>query len=108
FAYPIATYQEVKRDAMQAILNAFSTLEKEDGAGIQILMRPAHSSWRKAASAVASKKRKGKDGKKGGDAVIGFTKDLFGALSKPPEEKKDGGAPGKDLSSLEQATLDAI
>ena len=36
FAYPIGTYQEIKRDTMQALLNAFSNLTKEDGAGIQI------------------------------------------------------------------------
>jgi len=106
FAYPIATYQDLKRDAMQAILNAFSTLEKEDGAGIQILMRPAESSWRKAASTVASKKRKGKEGKKGGAAVLQASRDLFTAFVKPLEEKKED--KGKDLSSLEQATLDAI
>ena len=41
FAYPIATYQELKRDPMQTILNSFSSLDKEDGAGIQFLLRPA-------------------------------------------------------------------
>ena len=49
FAYPIATYQDLKRDGMQALLNALSTLGKEDGAGIQILMRPANPGWRKTA-----------------------------------------------------------
>ena len=34
FAYPIATYQDIKRDGMQALLNAMSTLGKEDGAAI--------------------------------------------------------------------------
>src|SRR5882724_2647441 len=53
FAYPIATYQDLKRDGMQALLNALSTLDKEDGAGIQILMRPANPSWRKTASELA-------------------------------------------------------
>jgi hypothetical protein len=53
FAYPISTYQDLKRDAMQALLNAMSGLGKEDGAGVQILMRPADSSWRKKALAVA-------------------------------------------------------
>ncbi len=45
---------------MQAVLNALATLDKEDGAGIQILLRPADSSWRKAAVALATKKRKEK------------------------------------------------
>ncbi len=110
FAYPIATYQDLKRDAMQALLNSLSTLDREDGAGIQILMRPADPSWRKDASGVASKKRKGDDSKKGGEKVFALGKDFATALVKPPEPKKDGGGPSPkpELSSLEQATLDAI
>ncbi len=102
YAYPIATFQDLKRDAMQSLLNAMSTLDKEDGAGIQILMRPADSGWRKKASAVASKKRKGKD-KKGGMALV---RQFFGAITKPPEDKGDSDKP--NLSSSEQQILDAI
>ena len=111
FAYPIATYQDLKRDAMQALLNALSTLDKEDGVGIQILMRPADPSWRKEASAIASNKRKGSDSKKGGEKLLGLTRDVAVAFVKPPEAKKgdSGGSSNKpELSSLEQATLDAI
>ncbi len=108
FAYPIATFQDLKRDAMQALLNSMATLDKEDGAGIQILMRPADPAWRKEASALASKKRKGDD-KKGSQKALGVTRDLAMAFVKPPEAKKDdGGGSKKELSSLEQATLDAI
>ncbi len=105
FAYPIATYQDLKRDSMQALLNAMSTLGKEDGAGIQILMRPANPGWRKAASDVASRKRKGHKGF-GASALM---RDMAQAFVKPPE-----GGSGEDskkppeLSNLEQATLDAI
>jgi hypothetical protein len=109
FAYPIATYQDLKRDAMQAFLNALSTLDKDDGAAIQILMRPADPAWRKEASSVASKKRKGNDSKKTGDRVLALGKDVVTALVKPPEGKKsEGGSDKPELSSLEQATLDAI
>lgn len=108
FAYPISTYQDLKRDSIQALLNALATLEREDGAGIQILMRPADPSWRSEASDVARKKRDGGGGsKKGGEAVLAFGKDLVTALAKPPEGKKDGGNK-PELSSLEQATLDSI
>jgi len=105
YAYPIATYQDLKRDAMQALLNALSTLGKEDGAAIQILMRPAESGWRKHASSVASKKRKGE--KKSGAA--GLAKSFATALVKPPEgDSKEVGSKPTELSNLEQATLDAI
>lgn len=110
FAYPIATYQDLKRDAMQALLNAMSTLNKEDGVAVQILMRPADSSWRKTASEVASKKRKGKDNKKKGhEQLFTLSKDVAKAFVKPPETKDDkGGEKKNELSSLEQAVLDSI
>lgn len=105
FAYPIATYQDLKRDALQSVLDALSTLQKEDGAGIQILLRPADSSWRKTASTLASKKRKGDDKKLG---IGGLAKDVAVAFVKTPGDKKDSGGDKKELSNLEQSTLDAI
>lgn len=109
YAYPIATFQELKRDSMQTLLNALSTLDKEDGAGIQILLRPANSSWRKDAQSVASKKRKGEKDRSGMDNLFWWSKQLFTAISKPPEDKsgKDGDQK-KDISNLDQSIVDAI
>jgi hypothetical protein len=108
YAYPIATYQDVKRDAMQALLNSLSTLDKEDGAGIQILMRPADPVWRKNAVGVASKKRKGGEGKKGAEKAFSLGKDIATAFVKPPEAKDDKGESKKDLSGLDQSIIDSI
>jgi hypothetical protein len=107
YAYPIATYQDLKRDGMQALLNALSGLGKEDGAGIQILMRPADPGWTKKATSIASNKRKGNDKKLFSG---GLAKDVATAFVKPPEGGgKDGGEAKKpELSNLEQATYDAI
>lgn len=108
YAYPIATYQDLKRDAMQSILNALSTLEKDDGAGIQILMRPADPFWRKNAVAFASKKRKGKDKKKGAISSGGWLRQIFAAPFKPPEDKGDKKDGGSDLSGVDQELINAI
>jgi hypothetical protein len=105
FAYPIATYQDLKRDALQSILNALSSLEANDGAAIQILFRPTDNSWRKQASAHASKKRKGND--KNANASL-LARQMVTALVKPPESKEEGSSPKKELSSLEQSVVDAI
>jgi len=104
FAYPIATYQDLKRDALQSILNALSSLEANDGAAIQILFRPADNGWRKEASSHASKKRKGQD--KSVNASL-LARQMVTALVKPPDAKEEG-APKKELSSLEQSVLDSI
>jgi hypothetical protein len=107
-AYPIATFQDLKRDTMQSVLNAMSGLEKEDGAGIQILIRPADSAWRKNALSKADKKRKGKDGKKStGSKVSGWFGDLAYAMWKPPEEKESK-PEDKQLSGADQSVVDAI
>lgn len=111
FAYPIATYQDLKRDAMQALLNSMSTLDREDGAAIQILLRPANPDWRKKANDLAGQKRKGDDkDKKGAAQFGGIAKDIATAFVKPPEAKEDkkGDDKKKDLSSLDQAILDSI
>jgi hypothetical protein len=104
FAYPIATYQEAKRDATRAILNALSGATREDGVGIQILIRPALSGWAKTASDIANQIRKNKGVKKG----MNFqAKGIIEALWKPPETSEVK-TEDKQLSSTEQGTVDAI
>jgi hypothetical protein len=109
FAYPIATYQDLKRDTIQALLNAMGGFEKHDGGAIQILIRPADPEWRKTANTLADKKKKGTDKKNGVLENAGsLTKEVFTALAKPPEGKESGGKPDKELSSLEQSIVDAM
>jgi len=109
YAYPIATYQDLKRDAMQSILNSLSSLGKDDGAGIQILMRPASSSWRKNAQDVATKKRKGKKDKKGLEILSWWMRELFLAFFRSPDpNKNEKDADKKDLSPMEQSISDSI
>lgn len=107
-AYPISTYLELKRDTMGALLNALSTLDKEDGAGIQILLRPADSQWRKNAHAVASKKRKGKEKKKGGELAFWWLKQVFIAPVKPPEDRSEKKKEEEGPSAVDQSLAEAI
>ncbi|QQS17832.1 ATP-binding protein [Candidatus Saccharibacteria bacterium] len=104
FAYPIATYQDLKRDAFQSILNALSTMENEDGAAIQLLFRPADTAWRKTATDFATAKKKGTDK---GLSAGALARDLVTAFVKPPEPKEEKDKP-KEISSIEQSVIDAI
>lgn len=107
FAYPIANYQEIKRDAMQSVLNALSTLEKEDGAGIQILLRPANPNWRKTAAALVSQKKKGESsGKPIGQSAVSFLNTIAG--SKASESKGSSESPQEKMSNLDKSVLDSI
>lgn len=105
YVYSIATYQETKTDPMQSLLNSLANLSKEDGAGIQILIRPANSKWIKNSLSFAGRIKKDK-GKKSGVASLGI-KGVGEALWKPPEAKEVK-PEDKQLSSLEQARVDSI
>ena len=105
YSYPIATYQDSKRDAMQALLNVMSSLSREDGAAVQVLLRPASDKWVKTSLARTAKIRKDKTNGTGAGLVS--MKDIAGALWKPPENKEKQ-PEEKQLSTLEQATVDSI
>lgn len=110
YMYPIATYEESKRDASRALLNALSSAAKEDGIGIQFLLRPAKEGWAQKSEAYTESMRKDKGKKKGMFGGSGVAGDLLEALWKPPSSQKDEQTKpeDKELSSLEKAEIDAI
>lgn len=109
YIYPIATYEESKRDASRALLNAMSSANKEDGVGVQFLLRPAKEGWARKSEAHTEKIRKDKGKKTGLFGSSALTGDLLEVLWKPPEDKKDEVKPeDKQLNSLEQAEVEAI
>lgn len=107
FVYPIATYQESKRDASRALLNALSAASRDDGVAVQILLRPAREGWAKNSVLAAEKITKDKGKKKAGVGGLIAPKDLMEALWRPPESG-DAKPEDKQLTSLEQATVEAI
>jgi len=108
YSYPIATYQETKRDGMRALLNALSTASRDDGAAVQIMMRPAPDGWEKNAVSTAGGIRKDK-GKKSSTGLKGLVnpREVMEALWKAPEQK-DVKPEDKQLTTIEQATVEAI
>jgi len=107
FVYPIATYQESKRDAARALLNALSAAKREDGIAVQLLLRPANEGWAKSSINAANKIKKDKGQKKSGVGGVIGVKDLMEALWKPPETG-DIKPEDKQLTSLEQSLVEAI
>ena len=60
---PIATYEDTKRDASMGILNALSNLNKDEGAAVQILFRPADKNWSDGPKSYIEDLQKGKIGR---------------------------------------------
>lgn len=105
---PIATFQESKRDSMRAIINALSVAGKEDGVGIQILIRPAYEGWAKKIEKTAKNIR---DGKKDGGSVGGWMSnvgDLLEVLWKPPGISETENSTPKQISGTKQAKVESL
>lgn len=45
YYYPIRTYQRMTADPLNNLTNVLSKLEPEEGAAIQIMLRPKHNGW---------------------------------------------------------------
>ena len=111
FAYPIATYQESKRDAMRAIINALSSASKEDGAGIQILLRPASSEWSKTIERAVKNIKDGKKKIFGGGGFfdsLAYFGEILEALWKPPSTTGKESSEIKEVSGTNQAKIEAM
>jgi hypothetical protein len=107
YVHPIATYEESKRDASMALLNALSTATREDGAVIQLMFRPAASTWTRNSIFSANKIKKDKGIRPVGLGGMFNPRSLMEALWRPPEVKETK-PEEKQLTSLEQDVISAI
>lgn len=104
---PIATYEDTKRDANRAILNALSSVGKNEGATVQILFRPAQKKWSAKAQEHISNIQNGKKPKGLGSGIGNLAIDLIKAPWEVPgehEKKPQENAP----SSQKQDEIQAI
>ncbi len=103
---PIATYEDTKRDAQMAILNALSSVSNGEGAAVQILFRPAHKNWSKKAKEYIENIQKGKKQKTFGSGLGDLAIDLIRAPWEVPEahEREDRDT----VTNLKQDEITAI
>ena len=112
FSRPIATYTESKRDASRALLNAMSAATKEDGIGVQILLRPAKEGWSSASIHAVEKIKKDRvTGKSSNHGGFYSLRDMTEALWRPPsstESHKEQTSVENQLTALEQKEIESI
>ena len=115
YCYPIASYEDTKRDASLGIINALSTAKKGDGIGVQIMFRPVDDSWRKKSLERVQNIKDGKKTKGGVNLMQRFLHsatnlagDVAEALWKPPEVHDPLKAEEKALTNLQQEEIQRI
>lgn len=103
---PIATYEETKRDAQMAMLNALSSLNKNEGAAVQVLVRPANPKWSGEAKHYIETVQKGEKTKTIGADFGDVVLDVMRAPFEVPgvHEKTEQ----KIVTNVKQSEIDAI
>ncbi len=101
--YPLKTYKRFEVDPLEVLANSLAKVREGDGAVIQYIVRPALSSWRRRAAAVAVEMQKGKSVKEAIAAHAAKTSSFAMFRRIAPSTKQDGGSEKKrELSSVEQ------
>ena len=113
YIYPIATYEETKRDASVALLNAMSALKDGEGLGVQIMVRPKDNEWtRKSVEWVKNVKEGNKKSVSAGglNNVLSGIEQIFGLLWKPLSVRESDGKQSevKILTNIEQSEIGAV
>ena len=104
---PIATYEDTKRDAQMAILNALSSIKGDEGATVQILFRPAQQNWSEIGKQYIENIQKGKKSTKSVGAGIGnFAMDLIRAPWEVPGEHEK--SEQETVTNIKQDEIAAI
>ncbi|NQU99466.1 MAG: type IV secretion system DNA-binding domain-containing protein, partial [Parcubacteria group bacterium] len=78
---PIKTYQTLEADPMDAITNSLSKLSEEEGAAIQVIVRPASKKWMRKGRKVA--KEMIQEGKTIAEATAPFFAKMFASKKTP-------------------------
>jgi len=109
--YPIKTYKYLDSEPLNSLTNALSKLGENEGAAIQILIRPASFRWQKKARRVARGILEGKTkGGLGYRIIFGFL-DIIGSLFHGElggEGSKGALSEPKTITPSQQETVQAI
>ena len=106
FYLPIATYEDTKRDAQMALLNALSNVKQDEGAAVQILFRPAQKNWDQKAKQYIESTQKGEKTKTVGAGIGTIALDVIKAPFEVPGEHEK--TEQKIVTNIKQNELDAI
>jgi len=112
YVYPIATYEDTKRDASVALLNTMSSLKEGEGLGLQVMFRPKDNEWTKKSEDWVKNVKEGKKGVLFGSSLGNFLsgfEQIFRLLWKPLDtQERKGNSDVKVLTNIQQEEIGAV
>ncbi len=103
---PIATYEDTKRDAQMALLNAMANVGQNEGVAVQILFRPAQKNWSDQSKEYIENIQKGKKTKTVGAGIGEIAMDILKAPWEVPKEHEK--SEETIISSVKQEEISAV
>ena len=107
--YPMKTFNHMNADPLNGIVNSLSKIDKDEGAAIQIMIRPKKGGWQNKGRKEASKIFQNK--KSSGYSwynPIGWFANLFEILVKGHEALTPGGETGEKTTPLTDEEVKAM
>ncbi len=104
-SYPIQTFNELERDPLEALLNTLSSLANGEGAGVQVLIRPADKSWTKQSNKLAGDKRKSPQA---APSMKITPQDIAKAAVKGAPDKAEVPAVPPSMTGIDEAKIQAV
>ena len=86
YAEPLLTFQKLESETINPILNAFSKINLDEGAAIQIMLRPVRAGWRKKCRKLADDLFTRKK-TRWFSHPLSFLANLFGILVRGPQSE---------------------
>ncbi len=108
FVYPIATYEEMKRDASGALLNAMSAAKQGEGMALQLMFRPTDQSWTKKSADRIKKIRDGNTKSGTGIWVVDKVTDIIRLPVEPIKERAKDPSEQEPITNVQQEEMTAI
>lgn len=104
YVYPFKTYNQLKSDSYNAITNAFSKLNKDEGAAVQFVVRPVGGGWQKALQKEAQKLINPKKAKRGFKwwNPLSWISMMFDMFSGDGKEMPEGGGAERVTQQVEE------
>lgn len=103
--YPIKSYKHLDFDAMSGILASMSKLGADEGAAIQILVRPARKKWHRQAKSIAKSHLHPKEEKKGALSAVG---ELVKKPYSNPQSEQQAKPADKQPDAIDQQKSQAV
>jgi len=109
FLFPISTYQKLEKDPLSTITNNLSKISADEGAAIQLIIRPLSKfNLRKKGEKALQKIREGKNFRTAvSEAAQGIVKETISEIFKSGAKKEDDPTKKRD-QAFDQVSYDAV